>query len=537
MKDNIQAQDAESNWQFATKTSDLPAGETLKVRVLQKQVALFNTANGILACDNRCPHEGYPLSEGSVSESCVLTCNWHNWKFDLETGDNLFGGDRLRTYQVDVRGGEVWVDMQEPPFSQQYEDSIKNLRFAFDHDSYDQIARECARLQLIGADPLDALRMSIDWSWERLEFGWTHAYAGMADWLQLYDENSSNQEIRLTCILESVSHVAYDVLRERSYPFTEKTQPFNREKFLDAIEIEDEETAIALIAGGLKDGLQFEDFESALSYSALAHYNDFGHSLIYVDKAKQLVTYLGAKVLKPLMFSLVRSLIYTAREDRIPEFRQYADALNRWGQSNDTEPLASNWYRKSINRSLEATVACSQADPEEIYQQLLLANAISMLGFNINQQSKVRTTISGNVGWLDFTHGLTFSNAVKKQCRLFPDLWPKGLLQMACFIGRNAAYTTETYDLTQWQVDNIENAFEEIFEQLYAHGIGEHIVSVHVLKTAIAVKEEVGQLSEPDAMLLVASLKRFVGSPLKRRIPRRVAYQSLKFIGTDEDAE
>ncbi len=535
MKDTVQESKEQSNWQFAAKKADLLAKKTLKVRVLQKQVVLFATKNGIRACDNRCPHEGYPLSEGSVSGNCVLTCNWHNWKFDLETGDNLFGGDRLRTYQIEERGEEIWIDMQEPPFAQQYSDAIENLRYAFDHDSYDQIARECARLQLIGADPMDALRKSIDWSWQKLEFGWTHAYAGMADWLQLYDENSGDQEIRLTCILEPVSHVAYDVLRERDYPFTDKALPFDREEFLEAVESENEDYAIALIAGGLKDGMQFEDFESTLSYSALAHYNDFGHSLIYVDKAKQLVKHLGNEMLKPLLFSLVRGFIYATREDRIPEFRNYAKALNKWGQGDGSEPLASNWYRQSINRALEVTVACSHAHSEEIYQQLLLANAISMLGFDIDQQSKVRTTIAENVGWLDFTHGITFSNAVKKQCRLFPELWPKGLLQMACFIGRNAAYTTKTYDITQWQVENIENAFEDIIDQVFAHGIGEHIVSVHLLKTALAVREEVNDLSEPDAMQLVASLNRFIRSPLKRRIPRRVAYQSLKFIGSDSD--
>ena len=86
------------------------------VRVEGRQIALFDTEQGILACDNRCPHEGYPLSEGSVAGECILTCNWHNWKFNLESGDNLYGGDKLRSYPVDVRGDEVWVDLSEPPY-------------------------------------------------------------------------------------------------------------------------------------------------------------------------------------------------------------------------------------------------------------------------------------------------------------------------------------------------------------------------------------------------------------------------------------
>ena len=50
------------------------------------------------ACNNRCPHEGYPLVEGALdAESCILTCHWHNWKFDLRTGANHYGGDNLRS--------------------------------------------------------------------------------------------------------------------------------------------------------------------------------------------------------------------------------------------------------------------------------------------------------------------------------------------------------------------------------------------------------------------------------------------------------
>ncbi|MFL5239337.1 MAG: Rieske (2Fe-2S) protein, partial [Rhizomicrobium sp.] len=31
----------------------------------------------MFAIANRCPHEGYPLSEGTLSPGCLLTCNWH----------------------------------------------------------------------------------------------------------------------------------------------------------------------------------------------------------------------------------------------------------------------------------------------------------------------------------------------------------------------------------------------------------------------------------------------------------------------------
>ena len=177
----------ERNWREAMPLAELEAVSVKLLRIAGKQIALFATENGVRACDNRCPHEGYPLSEGSLSQ-CILTCNWHNWKFDLDSGDNLLGGDRLRTYPVEVRDGEIWLDITELPFEQRYQTITRSLYDAFDDYSYDRIAREIARLTRLGADPLDALRLAIAWSWQRMEFGWTHAYAGMADWLMLYHE-------------------------------------------------------------------------------------------------------------------------------------------------------------------------------------------------------------------------------------------------------------------------------------------------------------------------------------------------------------
>src|SRR5258708_38385275 len=77
------------------------------VRVDAKQILLIAIEGQVFACNNRCPHEGYPLSEGTLGPECTLTCNWHNWKFALRTGATLVGGDLLRTYPVERRGDEI----------------------------------------------------------------------------------------------------------------------------------------------------------------------------------------------------------------------------------------------------------------------------------------------------------------------------------------------------------------------------------------------------------------------------------------------
>ncbi len=523
----------DKNWHLAMPRSELEQHSVKMVRIAGKQIAFFDTVDGIFACDNRCPHEGYPLSEGSLSHGCMLTCNWHNWKFNLNTGDNLYGGDRLRTYPIEIRDEDIWVDITELPYAERYQTIIRSLRDAFDDYSYDRIAREIARLIRLGADPFDALRQSIDWSWQKLEFGWTHAYAGMADWLRLYEEHQDDDELQLVCLVESVTHVAFDVLREKEYGFSTGVTAFDQAVFLKHIEAENQAAAIAAIRGGIHDGMQFVDFEPALTSAALAHYNDFGHSLIYVTKARSLIERLGQQVMEPLLLSLVRGLIYSRREDKIPEFRAYGEYLKKWGQHLELNPEARLWRRKSIDKSMQAAVDCSGSSAEQIYQALLLANAVNLLSFDLEQQEKIHITVSGNVGWLDFTHGITFANAVRQQCTQFPELWPQGLLQMACFNGRNAGFTTKEINLDNWKSNDPGAQMSDLLERVLDHGQGEHIVSVHLLKTALAVREEISRLKAADAEILVAALTRLFESPIKRRQARRTAHQSLQFVSKE----
>lgn len=523
----------EADWHLVMPVDDLKLHSALMKRINGRQIALFNTQEGFRACDNRCPHEGFPLSEGSVSGKCTLTCNWHNWKFDLESGENLLGGDRLRTYPLEERNGVLWIDLQDLPYHQRYQSIVKSLRDAYDDYSYDRVAREIARLIILGADPLDSLRLSVSWSWPKMEYGWTHAFAGMADWLILYDELVDDEEGQLICLVEAVTHCSYDCLRESDYAYPKGHQSFDETLFLHSIEIEDEKTAIACIRGGLQDGLEFSDFEPALSRAALRHYNDFGHSIIYVTKIKSLIDRLGDEVAEGLLLSLVRGIIYASREDKIPEFRDYDNQIKTWGQSGGAKPESGLWKKKSINRSMKATVDCSDTDPEELYGYLLKANAMNLLGFDLEHQYKTHVSVSGNVGWLDFTHGITFASAVRQQCIKFPDLWPAGLLQMACFNGRNATFTDFESDLSEWYSKDIQKQIAGLLEKVLDHGQAEHIVSVHLLKTLLSVRDEIVYLNEEDAGCLVAAVTRFIESPLKRRQVRRTAYQSLQFVAKE----
>ena len=48
-------------------------------------IAVFSRGDHFAAVDNRCPHMGFPLDRGTVSNG-ILTCHWHHARFDLSSG-------------------------------------------------------------------------------------------------------------------------------------------------------------------------------------------------------------------------------------------------------------------------------------------------------------------------------------------------------------------------------------------------------------------------------------------------------------------
>jgi pyruvate oxidase len=67
-----------------------------------------------MAClDNKCPHQGGPLGEGSI-ENGMLRCPWHGWDFDPLTGQPPGGyDDGVATFPVEIREDGVYIGLPQ----------------------------------------------------------------------------------------------------------------------------------------------------------------------------------------------------------------------------------------------------------------------------------------------------------------------------------------------------------------------------------------------------------------------------------------
>lgn len=522
-----------AEWVDTGALADLTRKGRRVVKIAGKQILLIESGGRVFACNNRCPHEGYPLSEGTLGTTCTLTCNWHNWKFDLASGETLVGGDRLRQYPVEIREGQVWIDVSQPPSDALKERALANLAEAADDNDYERMAREVARYLKSQGDALEPLRQAVARSAARFEYGMTHAYAAAADWLVLADAAQTREE-RLAALVEPLAHIAWDTLREAEYPFTNEAIAWDADAFAACIEAEDEAGAIGRLNGALVQGARLlPEIRRALGRAALAHYQDFGHSAIYVRKGFELIERLGAVAAEPVLRALTRSIIYATREDRIPEFRHYAKALAAWGAGaagNATAPAAL--VGLSVNAALDRVVAMP-GDSVDKYRTLLEANARAMLRFDTAVDAHTAKPVSHNVRWLDFTHALTFANAVRWICEEQRDLWPQALLQLACFLGRNAPFVLAEED-GSWEVPDAESFFALERAALYDHGIREPIFACHRVKVLAAVEEEVAWAGGgPLSRALLAATNRYLHSPIKGHHALRAAHQALSFVDAE----
>jgi hypothetical protein len=143
--------------------------------------------------------------------------------------------------------------------------------------------------------------------------------------------------------------------------------------------------------------------------------------------------------------------------------------------------------------------------------------------------------VGDNVGWLDFTHAITFANAARLQCSRFPELWPAALLQMACFVGRNAGFTDGAIRLEDWRVPDRARFEAACVARITDHAQPLYIHSVHLLKTFLAAREEIDAgLPDDHAEIVLAAVNRFFNAPIKTKHARRTAQQALGFVARED---
>ena len=91
----------------------LPEGRVQTVIAGHQDICLTHFKGKFSALDNKCPHQGGPLGEGSI-ENGLLRCPWHGWDFDPCTGQSPGGfDDGIKNFEVKEENDAIFVGIPE----------------------------------------------------------------------------------------------------------------------------------------------------------------------------------------------------------------------------------------------------------------------------------------------------------------------------------------------------------------------------------------------------------------------------------------
>ena len=199
-------------------------------------------------------------------------------------------------------------------------------------------------------------------------------------------------------------------------------------EILRAVEDQETEHAEALLRGAFQGGVSRATVEGWLYATLARHFTDFGHQLIYLVKARELLDGLSPsdaeRYAADLYPALLVSTTLATREDTLPYLRPYFqrlaavddDLARTAARSRPGTPFDPATLHAAV---LDATVAqafdtvwrtLQQGVPaSEVAEALVVAAAERVLRFDTG----VDCDPDVQEGWLDVTHRLTFASAAR----------------------------------------------------------------------------------------------------------------------------
>jgi nitrite reductase/ring-hydroxylating ferredoxin subunit len=254
-----------------------------------RAIALFHHEDEVRAVDNRCPHMGFPLAEGSVEDG-VLTCHWHHARFELSCGDTFDPwADDVQTYPTEVRDGDVYVHPSPPVERDPAEHWRDRLETGLAENLRLVVAKSVVGLDDAGVPASDVVERGVAFGTRYREDGWSSGLtilAANANALDVLDD-----EDRKRALYTGLRHVASDCAGEPprfdqpAFDVDDVSADRLESWFRETVEVRDADGAERVLRTAVATGDR-EAVESMLYGAATDHaYLDAGHTFDMTNKA------------------------------------------------------------------------------------------------------------------------------------------------------------------------------------------------------------------------------------------------------------
>jgi len=415
----------------AASIAELRESGRLVVHLEGHTVVLFLDGDEVHACDNRCPHMGFPLHRGSL-QGGILTCHWHHARFDVCSGGTFDQwADDLSTYPVEVRDGDVLVDLapKRDPVSHQR----RRLRDGLERNLPLVIAKAVVTLLDADADPAEPYAIGLDFGVRFRRGGWGQGLTMLTCFANLLPY--LEPEDRKAALYQGLNAVAVDSdgmaprFQVSPLPDDSGNLPSLKRWFRQFVEVRDAEGAERCLVSAVRAGGDSAQLADMLFAAATDHrYLRIGHVLDFTNKALEGLDLAGWEHADRVLASLASEY---ANADRMEEsnawrhpvdlvvileeaFARLEDAVET-GRAGDGGAMGREELVSVLLGEDPRAIAAALLDevragatPEELAGAVSYAAALRIARFPTSNEFS---------DWDTALHTFTFANAVQQGLR------------------------------------------------------------------------------------------------------------------------
>ena len=287
----------------------------LLTKVGNLPVVVFWSEDRAWAIEDRCPHMGFPLHQGTV-ESGLVTCHWHHARFDLVTGCTLDPfADDARGFLVTIDGDDVLVEPRrgDDPVAHLFQRLDDGLELGLSL----VLAKSVLGLLEAGIAPEEIVRRGIAFGTHYRDTGWGAGLTVLVAMANVVPSLAPDD--RALALVHGLAFVARDT---RNHPPRFPMRPFDATSeagggeheparlaswYRRFVETRSASAAELVLTTALAEPGALGDVERMMFAAVTDHvFVDGGHTIDFTNKAFESLGYVGRHAAADVLPTLVR---------------------------------------------------------------------------------------------------------------------------------------------------------------------------------------------------------------------------------------
>jgi hypothetical protein len=373
------------------------------------------------------------LHRGTV-EHGLLTCHWHNARFDLATGDTLDPfADDVRAYPVVIEGDTVFLVVEPEP------DRVAYLQHRLAEGLEQGLTLVTAKAVLglleAGVPLADIVRTGVDYGTTYRAQGWGAGLTVLVAMANLLPHLADDD--RALALVHGLSFVSRDTRnRPPRFPLTplgadsERAPPGDRlaswyRRFIDT---RSADAAERTLATAIASGLGAHKVHGMMLSAATDHvFLDEGHTLDFTNKAFEAVGLLGWPAAEAILPTLVAQTAGAHRHEEDGMWRHPHDLVGLLAQTTlEYRDTPTNGFDDTATAALAWTLLADEPQPvvAALVESATAGASAEQLGRSLALAAGLRITrfhIQNDHGdWDVVHHAFTHANALHQRLAAHP---------------------------------------------------------------------------------------------------------------------